>query len=219
MTRLSDDEPTLRGVVAVGGSAGGVEALARMAAGLAADFPYAVMVALHHPVDAPSALARIVDRAGPLPAAVAGNGEPLLPGRIYVAVPNHHLVAADHRTLLSTEPAENGHRPSLNVMFRSVAADFGTRGVGVLLSGVLNDGVHGLAAIRSRGGRTIAQSPVDALFAELPLKAIAAGVVNRDAPASEIGALLAELDRADGADYSSPASGNLTSKRAPASRL
>lgn len=180
-------------VVAVGASAGGVEALTHFAAGLPPDLPYAVLVAMHMPVEAPSVLARIMDRSGPLPAVQAVDGERLQPGTIRVAVPNRHLLVHDHRILLSEGPTENSHRPAINALFRSVALTFGQRAVGVLLSGVLDDGTLGLAAIRSRGGATIAQSPGDALFSAMPLNAIGAGVVDDQLGALEMGGLLKQL--------------------------
>jgi two-component system, chemotaxis family, protein-glutamate methylesterase/glutaminase len=189
-TNGNDD---LRGVVAIGASAGGVEALSRLAAGLSADVPYAYLMVLHVPAGAPSILARIIDRNGPLPAATAPDGATLRPGHIYVGSPDHHLLVADDRVVLSQGPTENGHRPAINALFRSVAVAFGPRAIGVLLSGVLYDGVLGLAAIRSRGGVTIGQSPHDALFPALPTNARDAGVLDRQAAADEIGGVLEEL--------------------------
>lgn len=183
----------LQGVVAIGASAGGVEALSELAAGLSPDVPYAYLMVLHVPAGAPSILARIVDRSGPLPAVGAEDGAALEPGHIYVSVPDRHLLVADHRVLLSQGPTENGHRPAINALFRSVALDFGPRAIGVLLSGVLDDGVLGMGAIRSRGGTTIGQTPEDALFSAMPTNAVEAGVVDRQAPAAGIGAVLKEL--------------------------
>ena len=183
----------LQGVVAIGASAGGVEALSNVAAGLSPDVPYAYLMVLHVPAGAPSILARIVDRSGPLPAVTAENGAPLEPGHIYVGVPDRHLMVADHHVLLSQGPTENGHRPAINALFRSVALTFGPRAIGVLLSGVLDDGVLGMGAIRSRGGATISQSPEDALFPAMPTNAAQAGVVDRQSPAADIGAVLKEL--------------------------
>jgi two-component system chemotaxis response regulator CheB len=183
----------LCGVVAIGASAGGVEALSRLAAGLSADLPYAYLIVLHVPPGAPSVLARIVNRSGPLPAVAAEDGAALKPGHIYVSVPDRHVLVADHRVMLSQGPTENGHRPAINALFRSVAVAFGRRAVGVLLSGVLDDGVLGLAAIRSRGGTTIGQSPEDAVFAALPTNARDAGVLDRQVGAAEVGAVLKEL--------------------------
>lgn len=183
----------MRGVVAIGASAGGVEALSSLAAGLAPDLPYAYLVVLHMPVGAPSVLARIIDRKGSLPAVTAEDGADLQPGRIYVAPPNRHLLVADHRLVLSQGPTENGHRPAINALFRSVALTFGARAIGVLLSGVLDDGVLGLAAIRSRGGATIGQAPDDALFAAMPTNARDAGVLDQQAAAADIGEVLTKL--------------------------
>lgn len=188
------------GVVAVGGSAGGVEALIRFVEGLPADLPYAVMVALHMPVAGPSVLAGILDRHGALPAVAATDGEIVRPGHIYVSVPNRHLLLDHDRVALSDGPTENGNRPAINALFRSVALGRGSRAVGVLLSGVLDDGVLGLAAIRSRGGTTIVQEPTDALFPSMPLKAIEAHVVDRAAPAADIGTIIAELANSDPVD-------------------
>ncbi len=183
----------LRGVVAIGASAGGVEALSNLAAGLSPDLPYAYLMVLHVPAGAPSVLARIIDRSGPLPAAAAKHGARLGPGHIYVSSPDRHLLVVDHRVVLSQGPPENGHRPAINALFRSVALAFGPRAIGVLLSGVLDDGVLGLAAIRSRGGTTIGQSPEDAAFPVLPANARDAGVLDRQAAAADIGAVLKEL--------------------------
>jgi two-component system chemotaxis response regulator CheB len=180
-------------VVAVGASAGGVEALTRFVAGLPPDLPYAVLVTLHLPAGSPSVLARILNRNGPLPVEPATDGAPLEPGTVRVAVPDRHLLAYDHRIALSQGPTENGHRPAINSLFRSVALSIGCRAVSVVLSGVLDDGTLGSAAIRSRGGTTIAQSPSDALFPAMPLAAIEAGVVDHQVEAGEVGALLVRL--------------------------
>lgn len=191
----------LQGVVAIGASAGGVEALSNLAAGLSPDVPFAYLMVLHMPAGAPSILARIIDRSGPLPASAAEDGAPLEAGRIYVGIPDRHLLVADHRVLLSQGPTENGHRPAINALFRSVALTFGSRAIGVLLSGVLDDGVLGMAAIRARGGATIGQSPGDALFPDMPTNAAEAGAVDRQAPAADIGAVLKELSQREIEDF------------------
>lgn len=187
------DQANKLNVIAVGASAGGVEALTSFAAGLPADLPCAILTVLHMPPGAPSVLARIVDRHGPLSAVTALSGTRLEHGTIYVGTPDHHLLAHDGGIVLSEGPTENGHRPAINALFRSVALAHGKRAIGVLLSGVLDDGVLGSAAIRSRGGTTIAQEPADALFPAMPRNAIDAGVIDYQTPAAEMGGLLKQL--------------------------
>jgi two-component system chemotaxis response regulator CheB len=189
---LPPDGPP-QGVVAIGASAGGVEALTRLASGLPSDLPFAVLIVLHVPASAPSVLAKIIDRSGPLPAESATNGAALEPGRIHVAIPDRHLLVSDHRLMLSEGPTESGYRPAINTLFRSVALQFGPRAIGVLLSGVLDDGVAGLGAIRSRGGTTLVQRPDDALYPTMPHNAIAAGVADHQVTATEVGAVLKRL--------------------------
>jgi two-component system chemotaxis response regulator CheB len=95
--------------------------------------------------------------------------------------------------VLSKGPTENGHRHAINALFRSVALVYGRRAVGVLLSGVLDDGTLGSAAIHSRGGTTIAQSSTDALFPAMPRNAIEAGVIDHEVAAIKMGGLLKQL--------------------------
>lgn len=188
---------SLKGVVAIGASAGGVEAIVKAVGGLSPDLPYAYLVVLHVPAGAPSVLAQILARSSGLPTRSPNDGDPLRPGAIHVCVPDRHLLVDDHRTRQTRGPTENGHRPAINALFRSVAVTFGPRAIGVLLSGVLDDGVLGLAAIRSRGGTTICQSPEDALFPGMPTEALRAKVVDHQVTASDLGGLLSQLAEND----------------------
>jgi two-component system, chemotaxis family, protein-glutamate methylesterase/glutaminase len=181
-----------RHVVAVGASAGGVEALQALAAGLPEDLPDALLVVLHTSREAHSALPQIVDRAGPLPAMHARHGEPLRAGRIYVGVPDRQLSVADGRVLLIDDLADYQRHPAINPLMRAVARAYGSASVGVLLSGVLDDGVLGLAAIHECGGTTIVQEPAESEFSDMPLNALAGGV-DHVVAAGAIGKVLAEL--------------------------
>jgi two-component system, chemotaxis family, protein-glutamate methylesterase/glutaminase len=193
-----------RGVIAIGASAGGVEALKQVAASLSPDLPYAVLVTLHMAAASPSVLAQIVDRSGPLPATQAVDGEHLRPGHVYVATPDRHLLVRDHRVVVSRGPTEDGHRPAINPLLRSAAVAFGPRAVGVLLSGVLDDGVLGLAAIRARGGVTVVQDPDDALFPDMPRNAIAAQVVDHEVSAGAAGRLFKKLSERPDEEFTMP---------------
>lgn len=150
-------------VVAVGASAGGVEALSALAAALPATFAAPVLVVLHVSPEGTSVLARILDRAGPLPAVTVRDGMPFEPGRVHVAPPDRHALLEGDVLRLSAGPRENGHRPAIDPSFRALAA-FGDRAIGVLLSGTRDDGTHGLARIKGAGGSALVQDPDEALY-------------------------------------------------------
>lgn len=184
-----------RDVIAIGASAGGVEALRALVAGLSPDLGAAVFVVLHVPRDAPSALPTILSRSGPLPARHARDGEPLRQGTIYVAPADHHILVIDGHVRLTKGPTENGHRPAVDPLFRSVARSHGSRVVGVVLSGARDDGAAGLRTVVEHGGLAVVQEPSDALHSAMPCAAMDSVRVDADhvLPASRIGPLLTRL--------------------------
>jgi two-component system chemotaxis response regulator CheB len=180
-------------MVVIGASAGGVEALTRVVGGLAPDFSASVFVVLHMPPEAPSALAQILDRAGPLPVTQAEHHARIKPGHIYVAPPNRHLVLHRGHMGLEAGPRENNARPSVDVLFQSAARSHGPRVVGIVLSGTLRDGALGLAAVKMRGGVTIVQDPDEALFAGMPQSALSTTEIDFCLPVADIPVRLHEL--------------------------
>jgi two-component system, chemotaxis family, protein-glutamate methylesterase/glutaminase len=192
-------------IVVVGASAGGVEALVRLAGSLPADLPAAVFVVLHLPSAGTSALPGILGRHGRLPVNHVKDGEPIEPGRIYVAPPDHHLLVRTGHVHLSRGPRENGHRPAVDPLFRSAAHEYATRVVGVVLSGALDDGTAGLVAIKSRGGVAVVQDPEDALYPGMPGSALQHVDVDHVLPAVAMGALLARLAAEPAAEPPGPA--------------
>lgn len=157
-----------RDLIAIGASAGGIEALLELASGLPPDLHAALLVVVHLSPTHRSVLPRMVNDVGPLPAAHAVDGETVLPGRIYIAPPNRHLLLDDGKVRLSTGPLENGHRPAVDTLFRTAARAGGERVIGIVLSGSLDDGTAGLIAIRQRGGICIVQDPDDAIVGDMP---------------------------------------------------
>jgi len=149
----------------IGASVGGVEAITQLARSLPADLSYAVLIALHMPATAPSALARIVDRVGPLTAVAATDGEAPRPATF---TSRCRIVICSSTTIAWCCRRADRERssPRDQCAVRSAALSFGQRAIGILLSGVLDDGVLGTAAIRSRGGITVVQRPSEALFPE-----------------------------------------------------
>lgn len=180
-------------VVVVGASAGGVEALRAMASGLPKDLPAPVVVVLHIPPGAPSALPAILTRAGPLPARSAAHRLPLHNGTVYVAPADRHVLIADDHLHLSEGPTENGHRPAIDPLFRAAAASFGARAIGIVLSGTGDDGSAGLVALARQGGVALVQEPADALYSQMPLNALEHVPQAKASAAIRLGSRLAQL--------------------------
>lgn len=180
-------------LIALGASAGGVEALSAVVGTLPADLDAAVLVVLHVSQSGTSVMPQILTRAGPLPASSARDGEQLLPGRIYVAPPGHHLTVDGNCARVDQRPRENGHRPAIDPLLRSAGQAFGERSAGVILSGARDDGTAGLLQLKQRGGIALAQDPESALYPSMPESAIAHVAVDAILPLEAIGPALAHL--------------------------
>jgi two-component system chemotaxis response regulator CheB len=179
-------------IVVIGGSAGALSGLKRLVSDLPADIPAAIFVVTHIPPDSVSAMPHILSRSGALFANHAIDGAPIAPGRIIIAPPNFHLVIERGVMRVVDWAKENSQRPAIDVLFRSAATAYGDLVCGVLLSGTLDDGVAGLQSIRTVGGVTIVQDPADAMFADMPRNAIAAGAAEMTATTEDLGPAVLE---------------------------
>lgn len=184
---------TARNIVVVGSSAGGVEALQRLCAALPADFPGSIFVAQHLSPSARSMLPILLDRAGPLPALSPVDGQEIEPGHVYVAAADYHILLRPGRILMRRGPYENRSRPAVNALFRSAAIHYGARAVGVVLTGLLDDGTDGLIAIKAAGGLSIIQDPADAEWPSMPRNALKRDHVDHSLPLDGIAELLSRL--------------------------
>jgi len=191
----SHQSEACRDIVVIGASAGGVETLKTIASGLPPNLPAAVFVVLHIQRSA-SHLPEILELAGPLPARHPEDGDKIEPGHIYVAPSDQHLLVMPGHIHLSRGPKENRNRPAANPLFRSASLAYGPRVIGVVLTGLLDDGTLGLWEIKRRGGLAIVQDPADSHFPQMPNSALENVQVDYSVPAREIAGLLVSLTSA-----------------------
>lgn len=167
-----------RDLVVIGGSAGAIPPLQQILGGLPADLPAAIVVVLHIPSNSTGIFVTVASASTHLPVKHAEDGAEIENGVVYLAPPDWHLLVLDGHFKLGNGPRENLVRPSIDPLFRSAALSAGPRTVGVILSGLLNDGASGLAAIKSCGGIALVQSPSDAIASDMPLAALEASSVD-----------------------------------------
>ncbi len=184
-----------RDIVVIGGSSGATAPLKTLLAALPQDFPAAVFVAFHVPARSIGMLATVAAAAGHLPVRQAADFMPIAPGNVYLAAPDHHLILAEGHIRLGRGPRENMVRPAIDPMFRSAAVAYGSRVIGVVLSGLLSDGASGLDAIKRCGGVAVVQDPADAIANEMPLSAMRATAVDLTIPSAQLGDVLSDLTR------------------------
>lgn len=179
-----------RDLVVIGGSAGGLASLITLVSGLPRSFPACVLVVLHSSSESEGNLARVLERTSHLPVSVAVDGQAIEPG-IFVAPPDHHLVVTPGQVRVTHRPKENGFRPAIDPLFRTAAAAYESRVIGIVLSGGLDDGTYGLQEVKAKGGLAIVQDPDDAEVTSMPRSAITHVDVDYVLPAAAISPLLA----------------------------
>ena len=181
-------------VVAIGISTGGPNALQYLFSQLPADFPGCILVVQHMPEGFTEMFARRLDECSAIEVKEAQSGDLLLAGRALVCPGNRHLkvrrMEHGNVAILVDQPRVNGHRPSANVLFHSVAQEFGSNAIGVLMTGMGDDGAEGLGAIQAAGGLTIAQSPDTCIVDSMPRSAIERGYAARVVSLSSLSSFL-----------------------------
>jgi len=180
-------------IIVIGASAGGVETLSGLARALPVDLPAALFIVLHMPAQGPSMMPSILSRAGRLPAIHPTDGTAIQPGHIYIAPPDQHILLEREHIRIVHGPRENRHRPAVDPLFRSAARSYGSRVVGVVLTGTLDDGTAGLMAVKQCGGVAVVQDPDDALYPGMPRSALEHVAVDHCLPLAEIAPLLVRL--------------------------
>jgi two-component system chemotaxis response regulator CheB len=195
VTETEIDRPTSAvhvDVIGIGASAGGLLPLRALVAALPADLRATVIVVLHVAATGTSVLPQILARSTKLTVVAAEDGLPLRPGEIVVATPDHHVVVDDGVLRVTRGPRENGHRPAIDPLLRSIAESRGAAGAGVVLSGARDDGSQGLAEIKRHGGLALVQEPADAEYPSMPASAMAATTVDGALSPEALAAALVE---------------------------
>ncbi len=192
-----------RDIIVIGASMGGVEALSSLVGRLPAALPAAVLVVQHRAEDSPGLLPEILSRRGPLPAHTAEDGTRPQRGHIYLAPPDRHMLLVPDGIRVVFGPRENRSRPAIDPLFRTAAVHYGSRVIGVILSGLLADGAAGLRAVQRCGGVALVQAPEQAASGEMPREALQAVPDARSLALPELADLLVEL--AGGAAPAAPA--------------
>ena len=182
-------------IVVIGASAGGIETLKRLLPQLPTDFAAAVFIVQHTSPRSPGIVADILDHTALLPVTMAQNAMPFFNGHVYIAPPDRHMLIKEGHLHITMGPRENRARPAIDPLFRSAAATYGPRVIGIVLTGLLDDGAAGLLAIRRCNGVTVVQSPNDAVHSQMPESALACLNVDHCLPIVDMGDLLIKLTR------------------------
>jgi two-component system chemotaxis response regulator CheB len=183
-----------RNIVVIGTSAGGLEALDQLVGQLPTKLAASVFIVQHMAThNSGEPLLRRLRRYQTFQPKLAEHGESFKTGRIYIAAPDSHLLVKKSTVMVTKGAAENRYRPGIDPLFRSAAVAHGARVIGIVLTGMLDDGTAGLIAIKRCGGVTVVQDPKDAAYSGMPLSALGNSKIDFCVPLAEMGALLTTL--------------------------
>lgn len=182
--------------VAIGTSAGGHAALRQLVAHLDSNTNATYCIVIHlSDRETRSTMAERLQPLTSLSCKLVQQDMPIEKGCIYVAQPGRHLLVKDGKFMLGYGPEENNHRPSINVLFRSVAVAYRSQAIGVVLTGLLSDGTAGMEAIKSCGGTTIVQDPHEAEFSDMPKSVLSNVQTDHIASLSKIGLVITDITK------------------------
>ena len=180
-------------IIVIGTSSGGLKALSAVLSRIPPDIQAAIFIVQHLAADRESLLPQLLGDVTKLPVDSPRDNDAYSIGHVYVAAPDHHLLLSDGRVRVMRGPQENRYRPSIDALFRSAARAHGSRVIGMVLTGQLDDGTVGLQAIKQRGGITVVQDPGEAEYPSMPKIALRYVKVDHIVPIADAGALLVRL--------------------------
>jgi len=180
-----------RNIIVIGASAGGQQAIVGIVKQLPADINAAIFVVLHLSIKSNAqVIAKTLQKNTSLNCTVATGGEEIKRSHLYLAPQNHHLLIKRNKIIIHHGARENKYRPSIDVLFRSAAVNYGSRVIGIVLTGLFDDGTSGMSAIKRCGGICIVQDPGDADFSDMPQSVINYIEVDHKVKLSKMGDVL-----------------------------
>lgn len=195
ISHLSAHHTVRRDIIVVGASAGGVTALKALLNGLPADLAASVLLVQHTAPRADNTLVEVLARSCALPVSSPNGNTTIQDGHVYVSNPDRHLLIENSHVASVMGPKENRHRPAIDTLFRSAARHYGPRVIGVVLTGLLDDGTTGMWEVKRRGGIAVVQDPEDAEYPQMPRSVLEHVPVDHCIPLKEIPSLLDSLSR------------------------
>lgn len=191
--RDASSTETARDVILVGGSQGSVVAIKKLLARLPPELPAAIAITIHRSPTFASRLSEVFASNSVLPVCEPAQGQPLEPGTVYLAPRDHHMLLRAGAAWLDRGPKQHHARPAVDAMFVSGAESYGSRVIGVILTGNLSDGVAGLIAVKKGGGISLTQDPAEAEAPSMPLHALAYDDVDAIFELDRLSSLLVRL--------------------------
>lgn len=193
MTNQNNDTD-IKYIIVIGASAGGFKAVTELISRLPPDLPTAIFIVMHLArSSSPEIIRNYLEKFSGYDCRIATDDEPITRGRIYLAPADFHMIIKKDRLHLTKGPHENRYRPSIDVLFRSAAANYGSGVIGIILSGMLDDGTSGMSAIKRSGGTCLVQDPLDATYPDMPISVLTQVDVDHRVPVADMGYILDDI--------------------------